>query len=35
VDAERISARFDHGLLTVTLPKSEAAKPRRVQIQAK
>ena len=34
VDAEAISARFDNGVLTVTLPKAEAAKPRRVQIQA-
>jgi HSP20 family protein len=35
VDAEKIGARFEHGLLTVTLPKAEAAKPRRVEIRAK
>jgi len=35
VDAEKISARFEQGLLTVTLPKAEAAKPRRVEIRAK
>lgn len=35
VDPEKIAARFDHGLLTVTLPKAEAAKPRRVEIRTK
>jgi len=35
VEAEKISARFEHGLLTVTLPKAEAAKPRRVEIRTK
>lgn len=35
VDADKIAARFENGILTVTLPKAEAAKPRRVQIQAK
>ena len=35
VDAEKIGARFEHGLLTVTLPKAEAAKPRRVEIRSK
>jgi len=35
VDAEKIGARFEHGLLTVTLPKAEAAKPRRVQISTR
>jgi len=34
VDAEKIGARFEHGLLTVTLPKAEAAKPRRVEIRS-
>ena len=29
-EAEHIGARFEHGLLTVMLPKAEAAKPRRV-----
>ncbi|MDH3495726.1 MAG: Hsp20/alpha crystallin family protein [Gemmatimonadota bacterium] len=35
VDPEKIGARFEHGLLTVTLPKAEAAKPRRVEIRTK
>ena len=32
VDLDKISARFRHGLLELTLPKSEAAKPRRIEI---
>ena len=32
VDADRISAKFDHGVLTITVPKAEAAKPRRIEI---
>ena len=35
VTADAIGARFEHGLLTVTLPKAEAAKPRRVEIRTK
>jgi HSP20 family protein len=35
VKADAISAQFTNGLLTVTLPKAEAAKPRRVEIKAK
>ena len=35
VDAEHIGARFEHGLLTVMLPKAEAAKPRRVEIRTR
>jgi HSP20 family protein len=34
VDADQIGARFHDGLLTITLPKAEAAKPRRVEIRA-
>ena len=34
VDADAISARFENGVLTVSLPKAEAAKPRRVQVEA-
>jgi len=34
VDAEKVSAEFRHGLLTVTLPKAEAAKPRRIAVKA-
>lgn len=33
VDPNKISAKVEDGLLTVTLPKAEAAKPRRVEIQ--
>jgi len=32
VDADRISAEFANGVLTITVPKSEAAKPRKVLI---
>ena len=33
VDAERIEARFDNGLLTVRLPKAETAKPREIAVR--
>src|SRR5438445_7354223 len=32
VDANKVEARFEHGVLFVTLPKSEAAKPRRISV---
>ena len=32
VDADRISAGFEHGVLTVTIPKAEAAKPRKIAV---
>lgn len=32
VDAERIDARFENGLLTVRIPKAKAAQPRRIEI---
>ncbi len=32
IDAGRISASLDQGLLTLSLPKAEAAKPRRIEI---
>lgn len=34
VDAERIQATVDHGVLTVALPKSEKAKPREIPVRA-
>lgn len=34
VDGERINAEFRHGVLTITVPKSEAAKPRTITISA-
>lgn len=33
VDAERVKARFQNGVLHITLPKLQEAKPRRVQIE--
>lgn len=33
VDAEHISATFVDGLLTVTIPKAQAARPRKIQVQ--
>ena len=33
VDAEKVKAEFANGVLTVTLPKAEAAKPRRIEVQ--
>jgi|SRR4051812_37876179 len=35
VDAEKVGAEFRNGVLTVTLPKKEAAKPRQVKIEVK
>jgi HSP20 family protein len=34
VDAERISANYDNGVLSVIIPVSEKAKPRKIQIQS-
>jgi HSP20 family protein len=33
VDAERISAEFTNGVLTVTVPKAAAAQPRKIEIK--
>lgn len=33
VDAERIQATAEHGILTLTLPKSEKAKPREIPVR--
>jgi HSP20 family protein len=32
VDADRAQARYEHGVLTLTLPKAEGAKPRQIKI---
>jgi len=32
LDADRIGARYEHGVLTVTVPVAEKVKPRRVEI---
>lgn len=33
VDAEKVEAKFEHGVLTVTLPKPETAKPRQIDVK--
>lgn len=35
VQEDKIAARFDDGVLTVTLPKAEEIKPKRIAIQVK
>lgn len=35
VDAERVNAHVENGLLTVTLPKMERAKPREIAVQVR
>jgi len=32
VDSDRAQADYEHGVLTLTLPKSEAAKPRQIKV---
>jgi len=34
VDADKVQARLVNGVLTVTLPKSEAAKPKKIPVKA-
>ena len=33
IDADKVEAKFADGILTVTLPKSEASKPRQIEIK--
>jgi HSP20 family protein len=35
VESDRVSAEYKNGVLTVTLPKKEAAKPRQVKVEVK
>jgi HSP20 family protein len=35
LDASRLEASFDQGILTLTIPVAEQAKPRRIQVSAK
>jgi len=35
VEEDNVSAEFDNGVLSVTIPKSEEAKPRRIEITSK
>jgi HSP20 family protein len=32
VDADQVKAEYQHGILMVTLPKAEAAKPKQIQV---
>lgn len=34
VDSDKAQADFEHGVLTLTLPKAEAAKPRQIKVGA-
>lgn len=34
VDADNIQANFENGVLTVTIPKSERARPRRIEVHS-
>lgn len=34
VSADKVTAHFKHGVLCVTLPKHEGAKPRRIEVKA-
>lgn len=34
VNADKVEAKYEHGVLTLTLPKAEAAKPRKIAVKA-
>jgi HSP20 family protein len=33
LDTERLEAHYEHGVLTITIPTAEQAKPRRIEVQ--
>ena len=35
IDAERAEAKFENGMLVLTVPKAEAAKPKQIQVHSK
>ena len=35
VDVNKVTATYEDGILTITLPKAEEAKPKQIQISAK
>ena len=35
VDNDKVAARFEHGVLTVALPKADKAKPREIEVKIK
>jgi HSP20 family protein len=34
IDAEKVTARYEKGILTITLPRLEADKPKKIEIRA-
>ena len=34
IDADAVEARYEHGVLKLTLPKSEAARPRKITVKS-
>jgi HSP20 family protein len=34
IDADKVTAQFEHGVLTIALPKHAAARPRQIKIQS-